>query len=135
MSTTVSNPYSFNIKNNTSFTSSTIAPDLPSNDVNLVEIQVTSSPVTKSFIIPFGCKVIKVTYACGPMEDPNFPSNIVIKSTQKTWLSKFNARGTFYVGVTPNKTYTVQVMGRGYPACTIYYSASINNQTPTITDY
>ena len=36
MSTTVSNPYSFNIVNNTSFTAPSIAPNLPSGDTPLV---------------------------------------------------------------------------------------------------
>ena len=41
MSTTVSNPYSFNIVNNTSFSSPTIQPDLPQTNTLLVDISDT----------------------------------------------------------------------------------------------
>ena len=57
MSTTVSNPYSFNIKNNTGFTSSSIAASLPSNPTALVWYEYNDD--YKYTIIPPGVKVIK----------------------------------------------------------------------------
>ena len=41
---------------------------------------------------------------------------------------------TYYVGVTQGKTYSLTRTAGGQPL-TISYSSSINNQTPTVTDY
>ena len=47
---------------------------------------------------------------------------------------------TMYVGVTPNKSYTLKLStdsetGTESGSVTISYSQSINNQTPKVTDY
>ena len=57
MSTTVSNPYSFNIVNNTSFTAPSIAPNLPSGDTPLVWYKYNNSCYYT--IIPPGVKSTK----------------------------------------------------------------------------
>ena len=75
MSTTVSNPYSFNIVNNTSFTAPSIAPNLPSGDTPLVWYKYDNSCYYT--IIPPGVKVLK----------------------------GYDSPKTIYIGVTPGKTY------------------------------
>ena len=57
MSTTVSNPYSFNIVNNTSFSSSTIQSNLPQTDTLLVDISDTYDD-NYHLTIPSGVNVI-----------------------------------------------------------------------------
>ena len=57
MSTTVSNPYSFNIVNNTSFSSPTIQSNLPQTDTLLVDISNTRNNNYR-LTIPSGVNVI-----------------------------------------------------------------------------
>ena len=57
MSTTVSNPYSFNIVNNTSFSSPTIQSNLPQTDTLLVDISDTYNN-NYHLTIPSGVNVI-----------------------------------------------------------------------------
>lgn len=62
---------------------------------------------------------------------------------KKYWLSLWNyedAYDVWYVGVTPNKSYTLKLStssesGAESGSVTISYSQSINNQTPNVTDY
>ena len=65
-------------------------------------------------------------------------------SGNKPWLSNddyYDVETDGYIGVTPNKQYTVEVSadtpyGRVYiDRFYIRYSPEINNKTPTITDY
>ena len=146
MSTTVSNPYSFNIVNNTSFTAPSIAPNLPSGDTSLVWDKHDNGDYYT--IIPPGVKVLK----------------------------SYVSPKTIYIGVTPGKTYIckcdetetiVSWSGRIYTGRSIYdindkvywynnppakvgdyeehyqfsptneivYSASINNHAIDVEDY
>lgn len=62
---------------------------------------------------------------------------------KKYWLSLWDyedAYDIWYVGVTPNKSYTLKLStdsetGTESGSVTISYSQSINNQTPKVTDY
>lgn len=62
---------------------------------------------------------------------------------KKYWLSLWGyeyAYDIWYVGVTPNKSYTLKLStgsetGTESGSVTISYSQSINNQTPKVTDY
>lgn len=64
-------------------------------------------------------------------------------NSKKYWLSVYNyeyAYDIWYVGVTPNKSYTLKLStdsetGTESGSVTISYSQSINNQTPKVTDY
>lgn len=145
MSTTVSNPYSFNIVNNTSFTAPSIAPNLPSGDTPLVWYKYNNSCYYT--IIPPGVKVLK----------------------------GYDSPKTIYIGVTPGKTYICSCLvtvtfdddgredsGKGIyninskvywyydspvnfgehehsyqflPTNQIVYSASINNHAIDVADY
>ena len=145
MSTTVSNPYSFNIANNTSFTVPSIVPNLPSGNTPLVWYKYDNNCYYT--IIPPGVKVLK---GC-------------------------NRSKTIYIGVTPGKTYICEcivtvtsdeegredtgkdiydINGKVYwyripavnfggseysyqflPTNEIVYSASINNHDIDVADY
>lgn len=138
MSTQVSNPYSFNIVNNTSFTSSTIAPILPDSDTLLATL---TRQGTRTIFVPSGCKVVLLRINSG-QDSENMGTVVKVYNldNNKSWY--YNAGGpdgfldSAYVGVTPGKSYTIKLNGRGDdPRGTMYYSASINNQTPTVTDY
>lgn len=136
MSTTVSNPYSFNIKNNTGFTSPTIVSVLPDSDTLLETIIEEIKTIT----IPLGCKVVRLdgyTPASG-----DGPAEVIVYdiTNAKLWChiegDFYGASDTVYVGVTPGKTYKLHVHGRGEEVtCEIYYSKDINNKTPDVTDY
>lgn len=138
MSTTVSNPYSFNIKNNTSFTSSTITPILPDKDTILVTLRNIES---RTILVPQGCKVVLLVIDSGPDDEGRgVYARVRNLDTNKYWYEGDGLPDGFsditYVGVTPGKSYTLRLVGRGDdPRCTIYYSASINNKTPDVTDY
>ena len=64
-------------------------------------------------------------------------------NSKKYWLSVYNyeyASDIWYVGVTPNKSYTLKLStssetGTESGSVVISYSQSINNQTPKVTDY
>lgn len=138
MSTQVSNPYSFNIKNNTGFTSSTIVPILPDGDTLLATL---TRQGTRTIFVQSGCKVVLLKINSGPDgENRGTVVRVYNLDNNKNWY--YNAGdpdgffGSAYVGVTPGKSYTIKLTGRGDdPRGTIYYSASINNQTPGVTDY
>lgn len=135
-SITVSNPYSFNISKNTSFTSPAIAPSLPDKDTLLITIEDEIKTIT----IPAGCKVVEAY--CYTMASGADNAEVIVYDTinNKLWChivgDFYGATDIAYVGVTPNKTYTLSVRGRGdNPTCEISYSKNINNKTPTVTDY
>ena len=102
--------------------------------------------ITRTITIPNGVKVIEVYVEVG--SDNQVESERVytaVSSNNKSWAS---ARGDYYaiareyVGVTPNKQYTVKmsVNSRLYDDAIAYsyyikYSPEINKQTPTVTDY
>ena len=138
MSTQVSNPYSFNIKNNTSFTSQTIAPILPDSDTLLATL---TRQGTRTIFVPSGCKVVLLRINSGP-DSENMGTTVKVYNlgNNKNWYYNVGDPngffGSAYVGVTPGKSYTIKLIGRGdNPSGTIYYSAAINNQTPTVADY
>ena len=138
MSTQVSNPYSFNIVNNTSFTSQTIAPILPDSDTLLATL---TRQGTRTIFVPSGCKVVLLRINSGP-DGEGMGSYVRVRNldTNKYWYENDGGPDGFsdttYVGVTPGKSYRIRLMGRGDdPRGTIYYSASINNKTPNVTDY
>lgn len=138
MSTTVSNPYSFNIKNNTGFTSSDIAPILPDKETLLETIYEE----TKTITIPSGCKVVELWCTA---ESDGFGNNaeIFVENVynNKYWCDMvgdaYCVSDVVYVGVTPGKTYKLSVYSINAidTSCRISYSKNINNKTPDITDY
>lgn len=161
MSTTVSNPYSFNIVNNTSFSSPTIQSNLPQTDTLLADISYIYSNNYR-LTIPSGVNVI---YCSGYVEagadkgEGEYEAALIIKNNanNKYWNNDFeNSYGIDYVsasceryiGVTPGKTYDLSIdtsanckfydaSSRGHADSNvkIYYSASINNHAIDVADY
>lgn len=137
MSTTVSNPYSFNIVNNTGFTSPTITA-LP-DKTTLLE---TLMDETKTITIPLGCKVVELL-CTATGEGFGNDAEITVQNVynNKYWCDIigdiYDVSGIICVGVTPGKTYKLRVFGIDSvdATCKIYYSKNINNKTPTVTDY
>ena len=138
MSTTVSNPYSFNIVNNTSFTGSAIAPNLPDKSTLLETIY----DETKTITIPLGCKVVELfCTANGEGFGCNAEMTVENVYNNKYWCDiigdSYGVSEIILVGVTPGKTYKLHVRAIDSvdATCKIYYSKNINNKTPTVTDY
>ena len=115
MSTTVSNPYSFNIVNNTSFSSPTIQSNLPQTDTLLVDISDTNNN-NYHLTIPSGVNAI---YCSGYVEagvdrEGECKAALIIKNNtnNKYWNNNIENGGgrdnvsascQRYIGVTPVK--------------------------------
>ena len=101
---------------------------------------------TKTITIPNGVKVIEV-YASAVASTDNYDAMTLIEvsSNNKVWLANESVAATYvdgYVGVTPNKQYTVKVRCANSDSFTTYidtfqiiYSPEINNKTPIADDY
>ena len=156
MSTTVSNPYSFNIVNNTSFSSPTIQSNLPQTDTLLVDISGTYNNNYR-LTIPSGVNVIYCSGIVHASVDRygECEAALIIKNNtnNKYWNNDIKNSGggdtvdalcECYIGVTPGKTYDLSIdttaFYEGDPGYTdsnvkIYYSASINNHAIDVADY
>ena len=159
MSTTVSNPYSFNIVNNTSFSSPTIQSNLPQTDTLLVDISDTYDD-NYHLTIPSGVNVIYCSGIVNASVDRygECEAALIIKNNtnNKYWNNDIENGGggdtvdaycECYIGVTPSKTYDLFIdtianfeSWEGYPEYAdsnvkIYYSASINNHAIDVADY
>lgn len=147
MSTTVSNPYSFNIVNNTSFSSPTIQSNLPQTDTLLADISYTYDNNYR-LTIPSGVNVIYCSgnvYASVDRYGECEAALIIKNNTNnKYWNNDIENGGggdtvdalcECYIGVTPGKTYDLSIntmanfeSWEGYPGdansdVKIYYSA------------
>ena len=98
--------------------------------------------ITKTITIPSGVKVINVYASCFTQEAV-CPISISV-SGNKPWLRNddyYDVETYGYIGVTPNKQYTVKASANTHHSRVyidrfyIEYSPEINKQTPTITDY
>lgn len=108
------------------------------------EGETENSIITKTITIPNGVKVIEV-YAAAIAGNYEATVLIEVSSNNKVWLANTSVTSTYvdgYVGVTPNKQYTVKVRGANSDNPVTYinsfyikYSPEINKQTPTVTDY
>lgn len=146
MSTTVSNPYSFNIKNNIGFSSS-IAASLPSNPTALVWHEYSNNDEYYYTIIPPGVKVLKgyispnkiiyigVTpgkkYICDCIETNTFDDEG--REDYGKSIYNINSKVTWYSTDAANfgNSYDYPFM----PTNEILYSASINNHAIDVADY
>lgn len=106
-------------------------------------ILVTREPEYQSFAltIPNGVTVLKVLSAYF-VESSEYIGNMSLHNidNNKYWFAyDFNddsALLTYYVGVTPNKTYNLRLYGEwNWGDTTFSYSSSINSITPNVTDY
>lgn len=136
-STTVSNPYSFNIVSNTSL-SVTIESPLPEDPTVLWSIALSSvsSTETASLTIPAGVKVLNVIAAT--LNDNSGFLGAISVGSNTPWISgRLNGWGdslVSMVGVTPDKTYTLKCTGLNVIVQAVY-SKQLNTFTPDITDY
>ena len=99
---------------------------------------------TKTITIPNGVKVIELYASCNAYDshvDETWVT-IDVSSNNKQWYSNGDinsVESTEYIGVTPNKQYTVTVVADGEYEYQGYfyikYSPEINIKTPTIYDY
>lgn len=164
MSSTVSNPYSFNISKNTGFSSS-IQAILPNDNQSLFSDSDDNTSGSSAFIqktielkIPNGVNVIYIEAdAYATSEDLESTNDGIISITNiennKKWAAQRDsvqhndlvlAVHDCYIGVTPGKIYKLKINiqafaeldpGSSSVSLDIYYSALINQQTPTIVDY
>ena len=110
----------------------------------LVDRSNDDNSITEYITIPNGVKAIEVYAAAHITDNTDHLINLYI-SSNKSWFCSsgyMEIDGTVYVGVTPNKRYTVYVdtKTRDGEDCRIdrfyiKYSLAINNKTPTVTDY
>lgn len=99
--------------------------------------------ITVTITVPAGVKVLKVEGYVDHENEGEVDLNVYSVNSKKYWLSLLdyqNAHGIWYVGVTPNKSYTLELStgsesGMEVGEANISYSQSINNQTPEVTDY
>ena len=98
---------------------------------------------TVTITVPAGVKVLKVFGSVSHENEGDVALDVYSVNSNKYWLSIYNYGGaydTWYVGVTPNKSYTLKLISGSSTDTesgdvTISYSQSINNQTPKVTDY
>lgn len=98
---------------------------------------------TVTITVPAGVKVLKVEGDVYHEHEGEVALNVYSVNGKKYWLSLWDhgsAYDIWYVGVTPNKSYTLKLStdsetGAESASLTISYSQSINNQTPKVTDY
>ena len=160
MSTQVSNPYSFKIVNNKSFSSPTIQSNLPQTDTLLDDISDTYKN-NYHLTIPSGVNVIYCsgyTRAVLDGRDGECEAALIIKNNtnNKYWNNDIENGGggdsvfascECYIGVTPGKTYDLYINtlanyesytgdpGYAESDVKIYYSSSINNHAIDVADY
>ncbi len=114
---------------------------LPSEETFLVNKTYISTG-NLSITIPKGVSVVKVyiknTYTDWSGDGAYGTSSLWNRSSSKVWLvGPDSGSCTVYVGVSENKTYSLRFycINIDIQKFTISYSASINRQTPTVTDY
>lgn len=106
----------------------------------LNESNIFDDIIVRTITIPNGVKVIDVGATINGIENDIW---LEIRSNNKRWLymsdlyNEVSLQG--YIGVSPNKQYTVTLIGSAN-SNTVYdfsieYSPEINNKTPTVTDY
>lgn len=115
--------------------------NLPTTETTLLSTIEVYGTVT--ITVPANVKVLKVDGAVEHEHEGEVALDVYSVNSKKYWLSLWDygyAYGTWYVGVTPNKSYTLKLStssetGAESGSVTISYSQSINNQTPKVTDY
>lgn len=99
--------------------------------------------ITVTITVPAGVRVLKVDGGVYHEGEGQVTLDVYSVNGKKYWFSLLgyeDAEGITYVGVTPNKSYTLKLSsdsetGTESGTIIISYSQSINNQTPKVTDY
>lgn len=134
------NPMSLVVTGNVTV-GATLEASVPTTETSLLSTVDVNTTVT--ITVPAGVKVLKVEGDVYHENEGEVALDVYSVNGKKYWLSVYNyesAYGTCYVGVTPNKSYTLKLStdsetGTESGSVTISYSQSINNQTPKVTDY
>lgn len=134
------NPMSLVVTGNVTV-GATLEASVPTTETSLLSTIDVNTTVT--ITVPAGVKVLKVEGDVYHEHEGEVALNVYSVNGKKYWLSLYNyesAYDTWYVGVTPNKSYTLKLSSDSETdtesgGVTISYSQSINNQTPKVTDY
>lgn len=134
------NPMSLIITGNVTV-GATLEANVPTTETRLLNTEDVNRTVT--ITVPAGVRVLKVTGDVYHEHEGEVALDVYSVNGKKYWLSVYgheSAADTWYVGVTSNKSYTLKLgtsseTGAESGSVTISYSQSINNQTPSITDY
>lgn len=134
------NPMSLVVTGNVTV-GATLEASVPTTETRLLSTEDMNTTVT--ITVPAGVKVLKVEGDVYHEHEGEVALDVYSVNGKKYWLSVYNyegARDIWYVGVTPNKSYTLKLStdsetGTESGSVVISYSQSINNQTPKVTDY
>ena len=134
------NPMSLVVTGNVTV-GATLEASVPTTETRLLSTMDVNTTVT--ITVPAGVKVLKVSGDVYHEHEGEVALDVYSVNGKKYWLSLWgyeNAYDIWYVGVTPNKSYTLKLAtdsetGTESGSVTISYSQSINNQTPKVTDY
>lgn len=134
------NPMSLVVTGNVTV-GATLEASVPTTETRLLSTMDVNTTVT--ITVPAGVKVLKVTGDVYHEHEGEVALDVYSVNSKKYWLSVYgyeSAIDTWYVGVTPNKSYTLKLStssetGTESGSVVISYSQSINNQTPRVTDY
>lgn len=116
--------------------------DIPTGKIALADSTVDRN---YSLTIPSGVKVLEVYLSIDSLDEgaegflyiTNNKNDNTWADVSGWWEDGFPDDITNYVGVTPGKTYSLIISMDVYGSSSGYiaYSPTINNKTPTITDY
>lgn len=134
------NPMSLVVTGNVTV-GATLEASVPTTETSLLSTMDANTTVT--ITVPADVKVLKVEGNVYHEHEGEVALDVYSVNGKKYWLSLWDhnsAYGIWYVGVTPNKSYTLKLStdsetGTESGSVTISYSQSINNQTPKVTDY
>lgn len=134
------NPMSLVVTGNVTV-GATLEASVPTTETILLSTMDVDTTVT--ITVPAGVKVLKVAGGVYHEHEGEVALDVYSVNGKKYWLSIYShgyTNGIWYVGVTPNKSYTLKLStysetGTESGDVTISYSQSINNQTPKVTDY
>lgn len=134
------NPMSLVVTGNVTV-GATLEASVPTTETRLLSTMDVNTTVT--ITVPAGVKLLKVEGDVYHEQEGEVALDVYSVNSKKYWLSIYNYESAYdiwYVGVTPNKSYTLKLStdsetGTESGSVTISYSQSINNQTPKVTDY
>lgn len=134
------NPMSLVVTGNVTV-GATLEASVPTTETRLLSTVDVNTTVT--ITVPAGVKVLKVEGDVYHEHEGEVALDVYSVNGKKYWLSVYDyeyASDIWYVGVTPNKSYTLKLStdsetGTESGSVVISYSQSINNQTPKVTDY
>lgn len=134
------NPMSLVVTGNVTV-GATLEASVPTTETRL--LSTVDVNITVTITVPAGVKVLKVEGDVYHEHEGEVALDVYSVNGKKYWLSLWDYEGAYdiwYVGVTPNKSYTLKLStssesGAESGSVVISYSQSINNQTPKVTDY